>query len=185
METRGRMTDELPRQSLLFGQRDRFAYADCFRLPLRRRDIESWELIAAFFHASPGWFEQLAALRDRLVKRLGLKTSAGNPREAEPPFQLGQRLGFFRLIELSPSEALLGDEDKHLDFRVSLLVGTEGDDPVLTVSTVVQTKNRLGRAYFAVVRPVHRLIVPLMVREMARLLDARGLPAHFYAAERP
>ncbi len=59
-----------------------------------------------------------------------------------------------RSVKLHPRR-----DDRHLDFRVSVLV----EDGVLTVATRVRLRNRVGRAYFAPLRLVHPLVVRVMV----------------------
>jgi hypothetical protein len=75
------------------------------------------------------------------------------------------RVGVFRVYERTDDEVLLGEDDRHLDFRVSMLLQREGlEAPRVVVATVVRYNGRLGRLYFAVVRPFHRRIVPAMLR---------------------
>jgi cysteine synthase len=55
---------------------------------------------------------------------------------------------------------VLGFDDKHLDFRVSVTVAPAGTAGTLvTVSTVVKTNNLPGRTYLAAIMPFHRIIV--------------------------
>ena len=159
-------------------------YIDEFSTVLERDDVEEWEMVAALFHSAPGWFDVLARLRDRIVRMFGLKTASNNPRVIPPPYLPGMRMGFFRVIHVVPGEALLGDEDTHLDFRTALRLKRDGGRTCLTVSTAVHTRNRFGRIYLALVRPVHRLVVPIMLKGMARILTTRSLPATFYARAR-
>lgn len=159
-------------------------YIDEFSTVLERDDVEEWEMVAALFHSAPGWFDVLARLRDRIVRVFGLRTASNNPRIIPPPYLPGMRMGFFRVIHVIPGEALLGDEDAHLDFRTALRLKRDGGRTWLTVSTVVHTRNRFGRIYLTLVRPVHRLVVPIMLKGMARILTTRSLPATFYARAR-
>jgi hypothetical protein len=66
----------------------------------------------------------------------------------------------------------LGENDKHLDFRVSILC-TPGSPPTtgsrLTLSTVVYCHNRLGRAYLSVIAPFHRQVVKASLRRAANV----------------
>jgi hypothetical protein len=66
----------------------------------------------------------------------------------------------------------LGEDDKHLDFRMSVL-RSPGFSPTLggqlTVSTVVHCHNRLGRAYILVIAPFHRLVVKASLRRAAHI----------------
>ncbi|WP_176523049.1 DUF2867 domain-containing protein [Blastococcus aggregatus] len=60
---------------------------------------------------------------------------------------------------------LLRLDDRHLDFRVSLrLLHSGGAAEFLQLTTTVTVHGALGRAYFALVRPFHRRIVPAMLR---------------------
>ena len=59
----------------------------------------------------------------------------------------------------------MGLDDRHLDFRVSLrLLRSDDAAGVLQLTTTVTFHGRLGRLYFALVRPFHRRIVPAMLR---------------------
>lgn len=176
------MKNEIPVHSLLYPVLNEYSYADSFTAPIRCQDVASWELIAALFHSAPPWFDRLALLRDRIVYVFGLKTGDSDPKKVEPPYRVGQRIGFFRILQISDNEVVLGEDDRHLDFRTSLLVVNQETGARLTVSTLVETKNSLGTAYFSIVKHFHRLIVPIMVERMARLIDEKKLP---YYAGRP
>ena len=68
----------------------------------------------------------------------------------------------------APDEVLLGADQSHLGFRASVLV--ERDRVVL--STVVELHNRRGRAYFALVRRLHPLVVRGMLARAAKKMAA-------------
>ena len=172
------MTNSFPTESALHADSSQYQYSDSFAILLQRTDIESWELIAAFFQSAPSWVDSLFALRNRIVGYLGLKTGHDNSRDLDPPYQVGRRIGLFRVIGLTDSEAIIGEDDRHLDFRVSLLLIRNDAGSQLVVSTLVKTKNALGVAYFSVVKHFHRLIVPIMARAMARKIEGRSLPQH-------
>jgi hypothetical protein len=74
-------------------------------------------------------------------------------------------------VSWRPGEVLLGTDQEHLGFRVSVLV--EPDRVV--VSTVVQVRNRRGRAYSALVRRAHPLVVRDALAKAGR--RAAGRPA--------
>jgi hypothetical protein len=73
----------------------------------------------------------------------------------------------FATVARTDGEVLLGSDDRHLDFRAS--VRREADRVVL--STVVIMHNRFGRAYFALVRPFHPVIVRVLLARAARRLS--------------
>ena len=78
------------------------------------------------------------------------------------------RIDFFRLYEIAGDEAILGEDDRHLDFRVSVQ-RRSGD---IVVTTVVRCHNRLGRLYLALITPFHRIVV----RSMLQRAGQRGWP---------
>jgi Protein of unknown function (DUF2867) len=160
----------IPRDSLIADVFSRVNYADAYRVRLPAgapSDIDALTQIA--LGAAPGWIRALMRLRDRIVRVAGLKTTphgqGGLPRT---PLQPGATLGIFRVFARSADEILLGEDDRHLDFRVSVLRQSDGATDWVIVSTVVRFNNWLGRAYFLPVRPLHRLIVPAMLRSALR-----------------
>ena len=79
------------------------------------------------------------------------------------------------LARRDDDEILFGEDDSHLDFRLSMLVERTPAAAFVTMTTLVQFNNRVGRAYFAIVRWGHRVIVPMMMRRaLGRLRDARA-----------
>ena len=111
------------------------------------------------------------ALRNRAVQLVGLKNlgelSGIHPARPDADYRPGERVGIFTLFENTPDEVLLGDHDKHLDVVVSVHCTRPADQPVrVTVTTVVHTKNRLGRLYMLPVKPMHKLIAPSVLRSI-------------------
>lgn len=154
-------------------------YSDAFAAPVR--DVAGCLLAAdagkSFFTAAPGWIGKLMAVRNALVRLVGLKTGSAADRAAQlAAFRCepGEQLGVFRVYAADAHEVVLGEDDKHLNFRVSMwLDGPEGDGlRRLTVSTTVQFHNVFGRLYFLPVRLFHRRIVPVMLRAQVRQLEA-------------
>lgn len=113
----------------------------------------------------PRWVTALLALRDGLVRPFGLKTAADFPPPSSNP-GIGDYVNFFRVDALSETEAILGENDRHLDYRVSVLK-TLGPDPKVVISTWVHPHNSLGRLYLAGVLPFHKLIVKRMLARLA------------------
>jgi Protein of unknown function (DUF2867) len=111
-------------------------------------------------YGAPSWINQLLWLRTILVRPFGLKPGA-DPDEAN-----GANIGIFPILESLPNRLTLGLNDKHLDFRLLVdVVNVDSQQQSVTVSTVVKTHNALGRLYLAFVKPFHRIIVPVMLRQ--------------------
>ena len=79
--------------------------------------------------------------------------------------QPGDMVGMFRAFARSGEEILIGADDRHLDFRASMLVRRDASRSSAVLTTVVHF-NSLGRPYFFVVRPFHRLIVTSLLRHV-------------------
>ena len=107
----------------------------------------------------PRWVNGLLMLRNLAVTPLGLKRGA--PTGAE-------RIGIFPVVSASPERVVMGFDDAHLDFRVVVDVAPEGSGRQVTATTLVRTRNRLGRLYLAAVKPFHRVIVPAMLAQVGR-----------------
>ncbi len=130
-------------------------FSDTFVLRLPRgssRDVEDWHR-ALFVTGAPAWVGALMAVRNRLARVLGLET-AGGTGGASP----------FTVLASDGDIVVVGADDEHLDFRAVLRV--VGDD--LQCATVVHRHNAVGRAYFALVKPFHRRVVPALLRRAAR-----------------
>lgn len=107
----------------------------------------------------PGWVRALLALRQLAVTPFGLRGPATS----------GDRAGIFPVEADHGDELILGFDDRHLDFRISVLQG----GGVLTVTTWVRRHNLLGRVYLAAVLPFHVAIARGMVARIARAGAAR------------
>jgi hypothetical protein len=164
----------IPSTSMIFKESDAYDYIDSYCHPLIRKDVESWELVSAFFLSAPKWVDSLMVLRNKLVSFVGLKVGLDNPVLVGPQYTKGQNIGVFQIQEISEDEVVLGQNDKHLDFKTSLLITHEANDE-LVVSTVVRINNMFGKFYFYVVKPIHRVLVPIMIKRMVRNIDKRLL----------
>lgn len=137
-------------------------HADAFRArvdPASFPDVDA-AMQALFARDAPAWVAAAMRTRDAVVGTLfGLKTSR-ELRDAPG------RSSIFEVLDRSSQEIILGEDDRHLDFRVSVLYERSGHDAFVTVSTIVRFNNTLGRAYFVPVRPVHKLVVPAMMRRV-------------------
>jgi len=112
------------------------------------------------FATAPGWVKALMQLRNTLVKVVGLKTDFSP--EKDQVFKVGGKVAFFKIYEIHDNEILLGEDDSHLNFRVSIFDSKEAVNNI-KVTTLVAYKNGFGKFYFAIVRPFHKLIVRSMV----------------------
>ncbi|MFD2562730.1 DUF2867 domain-containing protein [Aquimarina rubra] len=159
----------LPKASLL--SKNKFDYSDSFKAEFTDKE-DTTDIIVmtkAFFSASPGWIGKLFVLRNKMVSVFGLKT--GNKIKGKEDVlqnfkgEIGEQIGIFKVFNKSDNEIILGEDDSHLNFRVSLLLEPKEDSRKnLTISTIVNFNNWFGKLYFLPVKPFHKLIVPAMLK---------------------
>ena len=113
----------------------------------------------AAFANMPVWVTPLMALRGLLVAPFGLKTGL-RQRDSS------QRIEFFPLITETPERVVVGLDDRHLDFRCVIDLGTHQGRQTVTVATLIRRHNALGRAYLATILPFHRLILRAMMNQL-------------------
>jgi len=164
--------NSIPKNSLLENIEMTFDYVDTFNIQLERNDVQSWEPIVAFFQCSPKWANILFRIRNKVVKLFGLKADLANLGEMNPPFQKGDKFGLFNLYEINESEGILGEDDFHLDFRMSLQID---ENEVLHLTTAIKFNNVLGKMYLAIIKPFHKLIVKSFLKKMALSIDKKTL----------
>ena len=94
------------------------------------------------------------------------------PSDIKDRYVVGEKIGVWPIFSLSEDEVVAGRDNKHLDFRVSVLKLPEGDGSSVVVSTVCTIHNLFGKLYLFFVVPFHRYGVRKL---MANALAARRL----------
>jgi hypothetical protein len=112
----------------------------------------------AIFQDPPKAVVALLLLRNLLVRLVGI---APGTRDS------------FAAKDQNQTEHLLGTDEKHLDFRASILV----HNGAVTVSTVAWVHNRLGRLYLVPVKIAHPRVVRAMLARARRRLAGSAPPA--------
>jgi hypothetical protein len=146
-------------------------FQDCYVVPLQENRYSALELYLGVISQTPTWVNRLMALRNTTVGLVGLKNLGhlGAVDQSKPSgaYRVGDRVGIFSVLYLTGEEVILGDSDKHLNAQVSVYKSVNEGRASLAVSTVVHVNNTLGRVYMLFVGPVHKLIVPAMLRRAA------------------
>ncbi|MEO5626866.1 MAG: DUF2867 domain-containing protein [Dokdonella sp.] len=161
----------IPQDSAIARFFDSMNLSDAYAIDLPAGTARNPEVLARFviLH-QPRWVRALMRIRDALVAGVGLKTA----RLLVSSGVDASRIGIFKVYDSNALEVVMGEDDKHLDFRVSVLcrprehASADGGGPCLVLSTVVHCHNRLGRMYIAFVAPFHRLVVQAFLRRAAK-----------------
>ena len=145
-----------PSDSLLFGKANKYHYMDSYQGCIIDTD------------------NSITPLR-------GLKTSKNVKNKEEIIRNLkgvpNEQIGLFKIFESSSNEIVMGEDDKHLNFRVSLLLDSSSSHQELkniTITTTVQFNNTFGKLYFLPVKPFHHQIVPSILKGIIKELKLKN-----------
>ncbi len=158
----------VPAASGLLHSLNRIDFADAYQVPLSHPVMDIGDAYMAIFGFAPTWVRWLMSLRGHIAVRLGLAhpfDTAPISFDEKPRLQPGVRAGPFTVQSISTDEIIVGDNDKHLNFRISVLKTECKGQCFVTVSTGVEMHNRLGRIYMFVVKPFHRFIASFMIQQ--------------------
>ena len=80
----------------------------------------------------------------------GLNTGSGTI------YAVGDKIGPWPIFALSERELIAGRDNKHMDFRLSLMKVNDGGTTSVVVSTVCNVHNVFGKVYLFFIGPFHR-----------------------------
>jgi hypothetical protein len=151
----------LPNESRLLQTLERIDFCDSYETQLIKSDLSANEAYLAIFGFAPAWVCCLMLIRGRVVALFGLThLKHSNSRD----FKIGERVASFKVQATYPNELIVGDVDKHLKYRISILKSYRDCNAFITVSTAVEIHNRLGHLYMFFVKPFHRFIAAYMMK---------------------
>ncbi|MEO1436698.1 MAG: DUF2867 domain-containing protein [Bacteroidota bacterium] len=165
----------IPENSLLYGRT--FDFSDCFEVALSEDAPEHdvLDVAKALFQAAPSWVGGLMWLRNRIVSLVGLKTGEGEE-DLETILanfngEVGDAISLFKVVERSPNEIVFSEKDKHLDFWMGLMLDQSKQPNTILATTTVNLNNWMGKTYFAIIKPFHKLVVQSMLNRAANYLN--------------
>ncbi|MEM9787489.1 MAG: DUF2867 domain-containing protein [Pseudomonadota bacterium] len=133
---------DLPADSVLHQRRVPRDFLDCYAVAADMSPRQAANIITDF----PGWAKFLVVMRGIITAPFGLDNKG--PDAAD-------KVGLFPVELDTGTELVAGFDDKHLDFRVSVMA----QDGQVTLATWVSPHNIGGRLYLAAIMPFHIAIV--------------------------
>ncbi|THU05163.1 DUF2867 domain-containing protein [Lampropedia puyangensis] len=164
----------VPTRSRIAAQLSDANFYDAWQTSIPDENLCALGHFIAIARQTPRWVDLCMRARNRAGQLVGLKdlgtlSAVPNDKSASA-YQAGDRIGIFTVIDNTFDEALIGDEDKHLNVVLSIHRQQLPNSRLvaITVTTVVHVKNWLGHLYMLPVKPMHRLITPAMLANMGR-----------------
>ncbi|MDR2918351.1 MAG: DUF2867 domain-containing protein [Tannerella sp.] len=145
--------DRIPDNSMISDGFTRIDYYDTYQLT--KNTNQSIEQITEGIFNLPGWVNWLMILRNSIVRLFGLKTEKNRDKDQE---------FYFTVIDRNENEIVMGEDDKHLNFRTSTMI--DRDQSFIYLTTLVQFHNKGGRFYFLVIKPFHQFLMRQLLKRL-------------------
>jgi hypothetical protein len=151
---------DVPSSSALSRDLIRTAYFhDSYRVPLARPGLSIVGIFFALFGHTPRWMKALLITRNAIAGLFGLEV----PTVAEiltpavrAAYSVGDKIGPWPIFFIDDNEIVAGRNNKHLDFRLSVLKVPDGRAESVVVSTICSVHNVFGKIYLFFIVPFHR-----------------------------
>jgi len=134
-------------------------FYDSYRVPLARPRLSIVDIFFALFGHTPFWMKALLIARNAVARRFGLEA----PTAAEilrptmrASYRVGDKIGPWPIYFIGEDEIVAGRNNKHLDFRLSVLRVKDGGAESVVVSTLCSVHNLSGKIYLFFIVPFHR-----------------------------
>ncbi|MBQ4835780.1 MULTISPECIES: DUF2867 domain-containing protein [Pseudoalteromonas] len=134
-------------------------FRDALVISRKKHTLSPSETQHAIFNYMPSWITMLMRLRNRLVKLLGFKVGQTNFTTSKTELDVGDQAGFVTVLEKYADEIICGAEDRHMHFYISVRLDTNN----IIVSTLVNKKTLLGKAYVNAILPFHYVIARVVI----------------------
>jgi Protein of unknown function (DUF2867) len=123
---------------------DRAYFRDAYRMPLGRSELAIVEIFFGIFAHYPLWMKLLLIVRNKLASLAGLDAPTASEVlhvAIRDRYVVGDKIGVWPIFSLSENEVVTGRNNKHLDFRLSVLKVPDGGSASVVVSTICMVHN--------------------------------------------
>lgn len=153
---------ELPKETLIMKNMESVNYYDSYMI--KKKTSDSIEIITKKILTLPNWI--IFALRIRyylIVRPLGLSTGRfdsgiENLKENDNPVPI---------IGKNENEIVMGSDDKHLYYRISIMKREIEQESEIYLNTIVKYNNIWGKLYFMPIKLGHKLVVKSLLSRLA------------------
>jgi len=163
----------LPKDSALWAHHAPGDFMDCYEATAVSTTMELEDAVRTAIAEMPAWVSLLMDMRNRIVGPLGLKagrhslqpeSATGDEVALETPRDPAAERIVFTVRERYEHEIILGEDDKHLDFRVTLY----REHGTYYVATWVRPNAWYGWVYLYSILPFHKLIMRLSAKRLEK-----------------
>ncbi|MFQ3458837.1 DUF2867 domain-containing protein [Bradyrhizobium sp. UFLA01-814] len=134
-------------------------FRDSYRTQLSRIELGIIDIFFGIFAHHPLWMKLLLIARNKVASLAGLDTPTASEIfhvEVKDRYAVGDTIGVWPIFALGENEIVAGRNNKHLDFRLSVLKVLDGDGASVIVSTICTVHHWSGKVYLFFVVPFHK-----------------------------
>ncbi len=134
-------------------------FRDAYRAPLTHVDANVIDIFFSIFGHRPIWMKAPLIIRNKIASLSGLDaptTAEIIHPDIKSSYQVGDKIGAWPIFALSETELVAGRDNKHLDFRLSVLKIADGETGSVVVSTICTVHNTFGKIYLFFIVPFHK-----------------------------
>jgi hypothetical protein len=136
-------------------------FSDAYRASLSRKHASVVDLFFAVLGHHPMWLKLILVVRNRIASVCGLDVPTVSEimhPEVKSSYRVGDKIGPWPIFSLTETELVAGRDNKHLDFRLSMLKEMNDKDESATavISTICTTHNIFGKIYLFFIIPFHK-----------------------------
>ena len=141
-------------------------FHDSYRAPLAHPELGIVDIFFALFGHTPLWMKLLLIVRNTIAGLFGLEVpTVGEIMKPEVrcAYSVSEKIGPWPIFHIDDNEIVAGRNNKHMDFRLSVLKAMDGDAMSVVVSTICTVHNVFGRIYLLFIVPFHRMGVRSLI----------------------
>jgi hypothetical protein len=162
----------IPKTSRIDPASVRTAYfQDSYQVSLGNSGLDLPGIFFGIFGHHPWWVKALLTFRNRIAGYCGLAVPVHaqiwHPTR-QPAYKVGDIIGPWPIFLASDEELIVGRDNGHLDFRLSIMKLPAECGPAIAVSTICNTHNLYGRVYLRIIAPFHKAGVKMLLSRALR-----------------
>jgi hypothetical protein len=134
-------------------------YHDSYSVRLSHLELGIVDIFFGIFAHLPFPAKALLIIRNKLASLVGLEAPTASEVlhvEIKNRYTVGDKIGVWPIFFLGENELVAGRDNKHMDFRLSVLKVSDGGAISVVVTTVCTVRNRFGKYYLRTIVPFHR-----------------------------
>lgn len=134
-------------------------FRDSYRTRLKHNEISVVEIFFGVFGHHPLWMKILLISRNHMATWCGLDAPTRSEimnSEVKCSYAVGGKIGPWPIFAMTQNELVAGRDNKHLDFRLSVIKEKNAETASAVISTVCKTHNTFGKVYLFFIIPIHK-----------------------------